>query len=52
MVTTKDAPRRFTARIKGSLLDKAAKIAAAKRWSTNDFIEEAVMLAIEAYEGK
>lgn len=51
MVSTKDAPRRFTARIKGNLLDKAAKIAQEKRWSTNDFIEEAIILAIATYEG-
>lgn len=43
MKSTKEAPWRITVRLEGSLRAKVERAAKGKRWSINDYIEEALI---------
>ena len=42
----------IVARLRPDLKAPVTRISKAKRWSINDFIEEAIIVAIEEYESK
>jgi predicted HicB family RNase H-like nuclease len=52
MIKTKSTFWRITVRLDPSLQPKVEKAAKAKRWSANDFIEEAVVRLLADHESK